>query len=44
VRQHRDGPASLVLVFGSAKPHHAYLSANRSATRMNVLVRDGIGL
>jgi IS66 Orf2 like protein len=44
VRRHRDGLASLVLVFGSARPHHAYLFANRSATRMNVLVRDGIGL
>jgi transposase len=33
-----------VLVFGSARPHHAGLLANRSATPMNVLVRDGIGL
>jgi len=34
----------VVQVFGSAKPHHAYLFANRRATRMKVLVHDGIGL
>lgn len=33
----------VVQVFGSAKPHHAYLFANRRANRMKVLVHDGIG-
>lgn len=36
--------ARVVQVFGGAKPHHAYLFANRSATRMKVLVHDGIGV
>ena len=36
--------ARVVLVFGSAKPHHAYLFANRRANRMKVLVHDGIGV
>ena len=36
--------ARVVQVFGSAKPHHAYLFANRRATRMKVLVHDGIGI
>lgn len=31
-------------VFGSAKPHHAYCLANRRATRLKVLVHDGIGI
>ena len=30
-------------VFGSARPHHAYLFANRRANRMNVVVHNGIG-
>lgn len=34
----------VVQVFGFAKPHHAYLFANRRATRMKVLVHDGIGI
>lgn len=34
----------VVQVFGAAKPHHAYLFANRRATRMKVLVHDGIGI
>ena len=34
----------VVQVFGSAKPHHAYLFANRRANRMKVLVHDGIGV
>jgi len=34
----------VVQVFGSAKPHHAYLFANRRANRMKVLVHDGIGI
>ena len=32
--------ARVVAVFGAAKPHHAYLFANR----MKVLVHDGIGV
>jgi transposase len=34
----------VVNVFGAAKPHHAYLFANRRANRMKVLVHDGIGV
>ena len=34
----------VVNVFGVAKPHHAYLFANRRANRMKVLVHDGIGV
>lgn len=36
--------ARVVRVFGSARPHHAYLFANKRATRMKVLVYDGFGL
>lgn len=36
--------ARVVRVFGSARPHHAYLFANRRANRMKVLVHDGIGV
>lgn len=36
--------ARVVQVFGAAHPHHAYLFANRRATRLKVLVHDGIGL
>ncbi|WP_431113403.1 IS66 family insertion sequence element accessory protein TnpB [Variovorax paradoxus] len=31
-------------VFGAARPHHTYLFANRRASRMKVLVHDGIGI
>ena len=31
-------------VFGAAKPHCAYLFANRRANRMKVLVHDGFGI
>ena len=34
----------VVVVFGAARPHHAYLFANRRANRMKVLVHDGIGI
>ncbi len=34
----------VVDVFGEARPHHAYLFANRRANRMKVLVHDGIGV
>ncbi len=44
----RAGPdkllARVVDVFGSARPHCAYLFANRRATRMKVLIHDGLGL
>lgn len=44
----RAGPdtalARVVQVFGAAHPHHAYLFANRRASRLKVLVHDGIGL
>ena len=36
--------APVVNVFGAARPHHAYLFANRRANRMKVLVHDGIGV
>jgi transposase len=36
--------ARVVYVFGAARPHHAYLFANRRANRMKVLVHDGIGV
>ncbi|WP_042674443.1 IS66 family insertion sequence element accessory protein TnpB [Variovorax sp. CF313] len=36
--------ARVVQVFGSARPHHAYLFANRRANRMKILVHDGIGI
>ena len=36
--------ARVVNVFGAARPHHAYLFANRRANRMKVLVHDGIGI
>lgn len=36
--------ARVVTVFGTARPHNAYLFANRRANRMKVLVHDGIGV
>jgi len=36
--------ARVIGVFGAAKPHCAYLFANRRATRIKVLVHDGIGV
>ena len=36
--------ARVVTVFGAARPHHAYLFANRRANRMKVMVHDGIGV
>lgn len=36
--------ARVVKVFGAARPHHAYLFANRRFNRMKVLVHDGIGV
>lgn len=36
--------ARVVQVFGAARPHHAYVFANRRSTRLKVLVHDGIGV
>jgi transposase len=36
--------ARVVKVFGAARPHHAYLFANRHSTRMKVFVYDGFGI
>lgn len=36
--------ARIVRVFGAARPHHAYLFANKRSTRMKVLVYDGFGI
>jgi transposase len=36
--------ARVAIVFGSARPHHAYLFANCRANRTKVLVHDGIWL
>ena len=36
--------ARVVRVFGAAHPHHAYIFANRRATRIKVLMHDGIGV
>ncbi|PWB30156.1 IS66 family insertion sequence hypothetical protein [Pseudomonas sp. SDI] len=36
--------ARVVAVFGAAKPHCAYLFANRRANRMKMLVHDGVGI
>lgn len=36
--------ARVVHVFGSARPHHAYLFANKRANRVKVLVHDGFGI
>lgn len=36
--------ARVVKVFGAARPHHAYLFANRNSTRMKVFLYDGFGI
>jgi transposase len=36
--------ARVVRVCGAAHPHHAYAFTNRRATRVKVLVHDGIGV
>jgi len=36
--------ARVVQVFGAARPHHAYLFANKRSTRLKVLVHDGISI
>lgn len=44
----RAGPdtalARVVKEFGAARPHCAYLFANRRGNRMKVLVQDGLGI
>ncbi|WP_198064026.1 IS66 family insertion sequence element accessory protein TnpB [Neptunomonas qingdaonensis] len=44
----RAGPdtalARVIQVFGSAKPHRAYLFANKRGNRMKVLIHDGLGI
>lgn len=35
--------ARVIQVFGAARPHHAYLFADKNGTRMKVLVYDGDG-
>lgn len=36
--------ARVVKVFGAARPHHAYLFANKRSTRLKVLIYDGFGI
>jgi hypothetical protein len=36
--------ARVVKVVGAARPHHAYVFANRRGNRMKVLIHDGIGV
>ena len=36
--------ARVVIVFGAAHPHHAYLFVNKRGNRVKVLVHDGIGV
>ena len=36
--------AKVIEVFGASQPHHAYVFANRRATRLKVLVCDGFGV
>ena len=36
--------ARVVSMFGEARPHHAYLFANRRGNRIKVLVHDGLGV
>ena len=44
----RAGPdtalARVIAVFGAARPHCAYLFANKRGNRMKVLVHDGLGV
>lgn len=36
--------AQVLRVFGEARPHHAYLFANRHGARMNVQIHDSQGI
>ena len=44
----RAGPdtalARVIMTFGSAQPHHAYVFANSRANRLKGVVHDGVGL
>jgi len=44
----RAGPetalARVIHAFGAARPHHAYVFANKRANRMKILVCDGFGI
>src|SRR5690625_7122230 len=44
----RAGPdtalARVIKDFGQARPHHAYVFANKRANRMKILVHDGFGV
>jgi transposase len=44
----RAGPdtalARVIQVFGKARPHHAYLFANKRGNRVKILLHDGLGL
>ena len=44
----RAGPdtalARVIKDFGHARPHHAYVFANKRANRMKILVHDGFGV
>jgi transposase len=34
----------VVLVFGAAQPHHAYLFANARGNRLKIFIQDGYGM
>lgn len=36
--------ARIVLVFGEARPHHAYLCANQRGNRLKAVIHDVIGI
>lgn len=36
--------AKVIDQFGAARPHHAYVFANKRSNRIKVLVHDGIGI
>jgi transposase len=36
--------ARVVLVFGAAKPHHAYVFANARGSRLKIFLQDGYGM
>ena len=36
--------SKVVLVFGAAQPHHAYLFANARGSRLKIFIQDGYGM
>ena len=34
----------VVLIFGAAQPHHAYLFANARGSRLKIFIQDGFGM